>query len=90
MFEAIDWSIAITRGNRWRVFGLIVVLSLINLVGLALAGIGVLFTMGITVLAFAHAYTTLSAPSEYDLAPTRDHRRATSARTGPCGSSSSR
>ena len=69
VFEAIDWSLAITRGNRWRLFGLIVLLALINVVGLALAGIGVLFTMGITVLAFAKAYTTLSAPSEYDLAP---------------------
>ncbi|HEY7105732.1 MAG TPA: ATP-binding cassette domain-containing protein [Acidimicrobiia bacterium] len=69
VFESIDWSIAITRGNRWRVFGLIVLLTLINLVGLALAGIGLLFTMGITVLAFARAYTTLAEATERDLSP---------------------
>ena len=69
VFESLDWSLAITRGNRWRVLGLITLLTAINVAGLALAGIGVLFTMGITVLAFARAYTVLSEASEQDLAP---------------------
>jgi branched-chain amino acid transport system permease protein len=69
VFEALDWSVEVTRGHRWQLFGLAVVLTLINIGGLALAGVGVLFTMGITVLAFAYAYTTLSAASSDDLSP---------------------
>ena len=69
VFEAIDWSVEITRGNRWKVFGLILLLTLINLLGVALAGIGVLFTMGISVLAFASVYSTLGERSENDLSP---------------------
>jgi len=56
----------LTRGYRWQLFGLAIVLTLINLVGLLLCGIGLLFTSGITIIAWAYTYRRLSnEPIEY-------------------------
>jgi uncharacterized membrane protein len=52
-------SAELTRGNRWPLFGLGVVLVLINLVGALLCGIGLIFTLGITIIAWAYVYRTL-------------------------------
>jgi hypothetical protein len=50
----------ITEGQRWQLFGLAIVLFLINLVGALLCGIGLLFTVGITIIAWAYTYRRLS------------------------------
>jgi uncharacterized membrane protein len=56
----------ITRGHRWQLFGLAIVLLLINFVGLLACGVGLLFTSGITIIAWAYTYRRLSgAPIEY-------------------------
>jgi hypothetical protein len=56
----------ITEGHRWQLFGLAIVLFLINLVGALLCGIGLLFTVGITLIAWAYTYRRLSGePVEY-------------------------
>jgi uncharacterized membrane protein len=61
--ESLKRSAEITRGHRWQLFGLAIVLILINLVGLLACFIGVLFTSGITLLAWAYAYRTISGES---------------------------
>jgi uncharacterized membrane protein len=61
--EAFGRSAEITRGHRWELFGLAIVLLLINVVGVLACLVGVLFTSGITLLAWAYAYRTLSGES---------------------------
>ena len=58
--ESLQRSADITRGNRWNLFGLGVVIFLINIVGLLACFVGVIFTLGISILAWAYAYRTLS------------------------------
>jgi uncharacterized membrane protein len=58
--DAMGRSADITRGNRWQLFGLALVLILINILGALACGIGLIFTYGITVVTIAYAYKTLS------------------------------
>jgi uncharacterized membrane protein len=58
--DALRRSADITRGNRWQLLGLGILLIGINLVGLVACGIGLIFTYGITVVTIAYAYKTLS------------------------------
>ncbi len=58
--DALKRSAEITKGYRWPLFGLGILLVLINIVGLILCFIGLLFTYGITAIAIAHAYKRLS------------------------------
>lgn len=58
--DALRRSADITRGNRWPLFGLGLLLVGINLVGLVACGIGLIFTYGITVVTLAYTYKTLS------------------------------
>jgi uncharacterized membrane protein len=60
VLESLQRSAEITRGHRWQLFGLGLLLLLINIVGLILCFVGLLFTWGITLLAWAYAYRTLS------------------------------
>lgn len=48
----------LTRGRRWSVLGLMLLLFLLNLVGMS-CGFGLLLTMPVTALASAYAYRTL-------------------------------
>ena len=64
--DTLRRSAEITRGHRWQLFGLAIVLALINLVGLLACGVGLLFTSGITIIAWAYTYRRLSGqPIEY-------------------------
>ena len=58
--EAMRRSVEITRGHRWQLFGLGVLLLGINFLGLLACCVGLLFTEGITALTVAYAYKTLS------------------------------
>ncbi|MCJ7439272.1 MAG: DUF975 family protein, partial [Acidimicrobiia bacterium] len=58
--DALKRSADITKGYRWQLFGLALFLILINLVGLLACGVGLLFTYGISAIAIAYAYKTLS------------------------------
>jgi uncharacterized membrane protein len=60
VMESLQRSADITRGHRWQLFGLGVVIFLINIVGLIACFVGLLFTIGISILAWAYAYRTLS------------------------------
>src|SRR5450631_201886 len=58
--DAMRRSAEITRGHRWPLFGLGLLLFGINIIGLVACCIGVIFTAGITAMAVAYAYKTLS------------------------------
>jgi len=58
--DSLKRSAEITKGYRWQLFGLALLLLLINLVGLLACGVGILFTYGISAIAIAYAYKTLS------------------------------
>ena len=59
VMDSLKESADLTRGNRWQLFGLGIVLLLINFVGALLCGIGLIFTLGITIIAWAYVYRTL-------------------------------
>ena len=58
--DALRRSAEITKGYRWQLLALGIVLFAINLVGLLACGIGLIFTYGITAVTVAYAYKTLS------------------------------
>jgi hypothetical protein len=60
VLESLNRSAEITRGYRWQLLGLGLLLILINFVGLLACGVGLLFTYGITAVTVAYTYKTLS------------------------------
>ena len=58
--EALKASSELVKGHFGAVIGLAIVLFLINVVGAILCGVGLLFTAGITAIAWAYAYRALS------------------------------
>jgi hypothetical protein len=60
VIESLQRSAEITRGHRWQVFGIAIVLFLVNIVGLLACIVGVVFTLGITLIAWAYVYRALS------------------------------
>jgi hypothetical protein len=59
--DALRRSAELTRGHRWQLLGLAVLLVLINIVGLLACCVGVVFTIGIAWVTTACAYRTLAA-----------------------------
>ena len=49
-WSAMEWSRKLITRNWWRFFGLLLVLVVLNVLGLLLAGIGLLFTLPLTFL----------------------------------------
>jgi uncharacterized membrane protein len=58
--DAMRRSAEITRGHRWQLLGLGLLLVGINILGLLACCVGVLFTYGITAVTVGYAYKTLS------------------------------
>ena len=58
--DAMRRSAEITKGYRWQLLGLTILLFLINLVGILALGVGLFFTYGISAVALAYAYKVLS------------------------------
>jgi uncharacterized membrane protein len=58
--DAMRRSAEITRGHRWSLLGLGLLLLGINILGLVACCVGVIFTEGITAMAVAFAYKTMS------------------------------
>ncbi len=57
--EALRYSGEITKGYRWTVFGIDIVLVLVNIAGALALGIGLLFTIPLTMIAEAVMYRRL-------------------------------
>lgn len=58
--DALKESWRITKGHKWQLFLLGLVLVALNFVGVLALVVGVFVTVPITLLAFAHAYRTLA------------------------------
>jgi len=59
--DAMTESNRVTRGHKWSLLGLVLILFLVNLVGLVVFVVGLLVSIPVTALAFIHAYRVLSA-----------------------------
>jgi uncharacterized membrane protein len=57
--EAMKESNRITRGHKWPLLGLLLVLVLINLLGILALVVGLLVSIPVSTLAFVHAYRVL-------------------------------
>jgi len=59
--DAMNESHRITRGHKWQLFGFVLVLLLINVLGVLALVVGLLVSIPVSTLAFTHAYRVLSA-----------------------------
>ena len=57
--DAMGESNRITRGHKWQLFGFVLLLLLINLLGLLALVVGILVSIPVSTLAFMHAYRVL-------------------------------
>jgi uncharacterized membrane protein len=57
--DALSESHRITRGYKWPLFGFVLLLLLINVLGLLALIVGLLVSIPVSTLAFVHAYRTL-------------------------------
>jgi len=62
--EAMTESNRVTRGHKWSLLGLVLILFLINLVGILAFVVGLLVSIPVTALAFMHAYRVLSGTTD--------------------------
>lgn len=62
--ESFRISARMTEGIKWRLLGLILVFVLINIAGALFLLIGLLITIPVTMIGFAHVYQKLSARVE--------------------------
>ena len=58
--EALHLSAEATRVVKWQLFLFLLLLALINLAGVLLAGVGLLLTVPVTYIAWAHVYSRLT------------------------------
>jgi uncharacterized membrane protein len=54
--DAMNASNQLTRGHKWQLLGLVLLLVLINLLGLMALVVGLLVSIPVSTLAFVHAY----------------------------------
>ena len=66
--EAIKESWRITKGNRWNLFGFMLVVMLLNIAGALAFMVGLLVTVPLTMLAMVYAYRTLEHEA-HEVAP---------------------
>ncbi|MBI3251480.1 MAG: DUF975 family protein [Candidatus Andersenbacteria bacterium] len=64
VIDSIKQSAAITRGHRWQLFGLALMMVLLNILGAIVVGLGLLVTVPVTMLAHAYAYRKLTSVLE--------------------------
>ncbi|MGZ8400173.1 MAG: hypothetical protein ACXWVI_02570 [Methyloceanibacter sp.] len=57
--DAMNASNQLTRGHKWQLLGLVLLLMLINLLGLMALVVGLLVSIPVSTLAFVHAYRVL-------------------------------
>ena len=57
--QAMTESNRLTHGNRWSLFGFLLLIVLVNLLGLVVLLVGLLVSIPVSTLAFVHAYRVL-------------------------------
>jgi uncharacterized membrane protein len=63
--DALKKSWEMTQGKFWKLFGWSIVLFFINLLGLLALGVGLLFTIPVTAVAYTKLYRTLASPAAH-------------------------
>lgn len=66
--DSLKESARITRGHKWRLFWLMIVLAIINVIGALIFGVGLLVSIPLTMMAMIHVYLKLSG-SQFTAAP---------------------
>ncbi|ODA68234.1 hypothetical protein A7A08_00051 [Methyloligella halotolerans] len=67
--EALKASMEITKGHRWTLFGLILAIAGINILGALALFVGLFVTIPVTTMAIVYAYRTLSGGAGMIRAP---------------------
>lgn len=62
--DAMSESHRLTRGHKWQLFGFLLLLLLINVLGLIALVVGLLVSIPVSTLAFVHAYRVLGGRAE--------------------------
>ncbi|HEX9752495.1 MAG TPA: hypothetical protein VGA46_03465 [Methyloceanibacter sp.] len=62
--DAMSENHRLTRGHKWPLFGFVLLLLLINLLGLLALVVGLLVSIPVSTLAFVHAYRVLGGKPE--------------------------
>jgi uncharacterized membrane protein len=62
--DAMSESHRLTRGHKWRLFGFVLLLLLINVLGVLALVVGLLVSIPVSTLAFVHAYRVLGGKPE--------------------------
>ncbi len=87
--EAMKESYRMTRGHKWNLLGLLLMLILVNLLGVLALIVGLLVSVPVTALALTHAYRVLGGtagmrPVDAVLAPSRSSSSATASSQKSC------
>lgn len=61
ILDSIKQSMAITKGQRWHLFGFGLMAVVLNILGALVFGLGLFVTMPITMLSYAYIYRKLSS-----------------------------
>jgi len=67
IFESFQHSWSMTEGSRWKIFWLMIVIVLFNILGVLALGVGLLITIPVTYLISAHLYRTLGSKLVADM-----------------------
>ncbi len=79
--DALKESRRMTKGKRWDLFLFLLVLVLINIIGMIPAGLGLLVTLPVSLLAFTHVYKAIDKSD--DMAPVAPTQMPPATSTGP-------
>src|SRR3989344_3360157 len=63
VFDTLRKSTRLSRGVKWSLFWFLLALILLNIIGALLFFVGLLITVPVTLIAFAHVYLALCGPS---------------------------
>jgi uncharacterized membrane protein len=74
--DAMTESNRVTRGHKWSLLGLVLILFLVNLVGILAFVVGLLVSIPVTALAFTRAYRVLSGTADAPPEPAMDAKLA--------------
>jgi uncharacterized membrane protein len=64
--DSLRKSLGITKGIFWKLFAFNIILAMINILGLLVFGIGLLFTIPVSIIAYTHLYKKLSAHQQQE------------------------
>jgi uncharacterized membrane protein len=61
IIKSLRTSAHLTADRKWRLLGFVIVIAILNLLGAILLLVGLLVTIPVTMIAYAHLYATLHA-----------------------------